>query len=535
MARRVFRILLILVLAALAGVTGWQVWSLDRTRTQQRDDAARLQREALRVTQALLDIRASQRAYLSPGQGIAFWKPRVNTHLAALREQFHALREQASSSISPFAAAAAQADEEAIDSLVALKYMEQRIADHVEAGRIQHAADLVYADGVQITLNLERAANAAFTAHAQDLQAGRTRIQWTEGALLALAAAIGFVLAWLVIPARQTAAGTATADDAARATGAATDPSETASARAAAGRTGRRPEPAVQGLGLASGGRTTAAAGHALMTGGATAMANRGTAVTAAGGRTAPAAAAATTTMMDDLPLHAPAAAYASGGARTGTSASPATIAASSSGSVGAATSSSGSGSAAAVAFAPQSAGSAGSAASTGPAPSSTQESASAPVSSMAVRTQEGLLAAAAELTVSVARVGDVDGLRPVLARLADHLDAVGVIVWLEDTSGQRLTPIVTHGYPAETLAHLPPIDLDADNATARAWRLAELQIVAGRGGQPGAIVVPMPSSAGCVGVVSAEVRHGREHDPATLALARILAAQLAMLTGVRG
>ena len=133
---------------------------------------------------------------------------------------------------------------------------------------------------------------------------------------------------------------------------------------------------------------------------------------------------------------------------------------------------------------------------------------------------------------MSVARVGDVDGLKPVMARLAEHLDAVGLIVWLEDASSQRLTPIVTHGYPAETLAHLPPIDLDADNATARAWRLAELQIVAGRGNQPGAIVVPMPSSAGCVGVVAAEVRHGREHDPATLALARILAAQLAMLTG---
>jgi len=145
------------------------------------------------------------------------------------------------------------------------------------------------------------------------------------------------------------------------------------------------------------------------------------------------------------------------------------------------------------------------------------------------------MLAAAAELTVSVARVDNVDGLTPVMARLAEHLDAVGLIVWLEDASTQRLTPIVTHGYPAETLAHLPPIDLDADNATARAWRLAELQVVASRGSEPGAIVVPMPSSAGCVGVIAAEVRHGREHDPATLALARILAAQLAMLTGSRG
>ncbi len=119
MARRVFRILLILALAALAGVTGWQVWSLDRTRTQQREAAELLQRDALRVTQAILDLRASQRAYLSPGQGIAAWKPRVDAHLATLREHFNALREQASASSSPFAAAAAQADDEAMDALVA--------------------------------------------------------------------------------------------------------------------------------------------------------------------------------------------------------------------------------------------------------------------------------------------------------------------------------------------------------------------------------------------------------------------------------
>jgi hypothetical protein len=169
MARRVIRILLILALAALAGVTGWQVWSLDRTRTQQREAAELLQRDALRVTQAILDLRASQRAYLSPGQGITAWKPRVDAYISTLREHFNALREQASSSTSPYAAAAAQADEEAMDALIAARYLEQRIADHVTEGRLQHAADLVYADGVRGSLILERAANAAFTAHTQDL------------------------------------------------------------------------------------------------------------------------------------------------------------------------------------------------------------------------------------------------------------------------------------------------------------------------------------------------------------------------------
>jgi hypothetical protein len=497
MARRVFRILLVLVLAALVGVAGWQAWSLDRTRTQQRADGERLQRNALRVAEAILDIRASQRAYLSPGQGIAAWKPRVDTHIAALREQFSALREQAAASQSPSAVAAAQAADEALDAMVAAKYLEQRIADHVTAGRIQHAADLVYADGVRISLNLERAANAAFTAHAQDLQAARTRVQWTEGALLALAAAVGFLLAWLMMPGGRTSAetgGTAEADGAAVAGRTAGDAAGVKAAGTRAGIAGRRPEPAAQGLSLASGGRSAAAGARAT--------------ATASPSRTAPLPAAAPAiTMADDLPLHAsPVVSMASASGRTTTP---------------------GTGTAAALA-APESASGLTSA-------KEAAGSAAAPVNGLVVQTEDVMLAAAAELTMSVATVGDVDGLKPVMARLAEYLDAIGVIVWLEDASSQRLTPIVTHGYPAETLAHLRPIDLDADNATARAWRRAELQIVTGRGAQPGAIVVPMPSSAGCVGVVAAEVRHGREHDAATLSLARILAAQLAMLTGSRG
>jgi hypothetical protein len=482
MARRVYRVLLILALAALAGVTGWQVWSLDRTRTQQRDAADLLQRDSLRVTQALLDLRASQRAYLSPGQGISAWKPRVDAHLANLREHFLALREQASVSSSPYAAAAAQADDEAMDALIAARYLEQRIADHVTAGRLQHAADLMYADGVRGSLILEHAAQAAFAAHAQDLEFGRTRVLWTEGALLGLAAAIGFVLALIVMPTRRPARADA-AEAVEGATGARRGTGDEAAAAAGrpAGITGRRrDEPAIQGLGLASGPRSAGAAA--------------GGAASKRGAPLPPAAPAIT--MAEDLPLHAAAAPLASAAGR------------------GAAV---GTGKAVALALAPEASGE--------------------PAAAVNGRTAQtdGLLAAAAELTMSVARVGDLDGLKPVMARLAEHLDAVGLIVWLEDASTQRLTPIVTHGYPAETLAHLPPIELDADNATARAWRLAELQIVASRGAQPGAIVVPMPSSAGCVGVVAAEVRHGREHDPATLALARILAAQLAMLTGSRG
>ena len=44
----------------------------------------------------------------------------------------------------------------------------------------------------------------------------------------------------------------------------------------------------------------------------------------------------------------------------------------------------------------------------------------------------------------------------------------------------------------------------------------------------PGAIVAPIITGEGCVGVLAAEMRRGAERDEATQAVAAILAAQLA-------
>jgi len=43
-------------------------------------------------------------------------------------------------------------------------------------------------------------------------------------------------------------------------------------------------------------------------------------------------------------------------------------------------------------------------------------------------------------------------------------------------------------------------------------------------------VAAPINGVSGCVGVFAAEVRNGREDDPATRAVAAILAAQLAAI-----
>jgi signal transduction protein with GAF and PtsI domain len=47
-----------------------------------------------------------------------------------------------------------------------------------------------------------------------------------------------------------------------------------------------------------------------------------------------------------------------------------------------------------------------------------------------------------------------------------------------------------------------------------------------------GAIVAPMFAPESCIGVLAAEVRHGRESDGATQSVTLMLAAQLATVVG---
>ena len=135
-------------------------------------------------------------------------------------------------------------------------------------------------------------------------------------------------------------------------------------------------------------------------------------------------------------------------------------------------------------------------------------------------------LAATASLTSDLSRFSDQNELPLLLSRAAALLDARGVVIWMG--AGSELFAAAAHGYDASVLQRIKPIARSAENATAIAWRTSQLRTVpAGTGGY-GAIVAPMLSPAGCVGVLAAETRAGREQDDATQAVATIVASQLA-------
>jgi len=141
-------------------------------------------------------------------------------------------------------------------------------------------------------------------------------------------------------------------------------------------------------------------------------------------------------------------------------------------------------------------------------------------------------LTTVASLCSDLAKVVDTHALPTLLSRAATMLDAPGIVLWIADPDGYELSPIVTHGYSQQLVVRLGTIRRDAKNATAAALRTSLLQTVATDAVSNGAIAAPLVSPTGCVGIMAAEVRDHGEADPAKLAAASIIAAQLATLVG---
>lgn len=137
-------------------------------------------------------------------------------------------------------------------------------------------------------------------------------------------------------------------------------------------------------------------------------------------------------------------------------------------------------------------------------------------------------LEAAAAVCTDISRLTAAAALPDLLARAAVVLDATGIIVWMG--AGEELFPVTAHGYDPKILARLGPIARQADNATAAAWRTGELGTVPGDMMSNGAVVAPMFGVDSCIGVLAAEIRHGREADPSTRAVTAMFGAQLATI-----
>jgi hypothetical protein len=142
-------------------------------------------------------------------------------------------------------------------------------------------------------------------------------------------------------------------------------------------------------------------------------------------------------------------------------------------------------------------------------------------------------LQAAADIVGALARVQQPLELAGLVERMHGVLDSRGTIVWIFDESAGALRPGLSAGYPSTALGRMGSIPLSSDTPVAHAFARGEARSVKGTAEAPGALVVPIVAPGGVAGVVTIELPPGNDRQPATLALTRIFAAQLAGLLSV--
>ena len=141
-------------------------------------------------------------------------------------------------------------------------------------------------------------------------------------------------------------------------------------------------------------------------------------------------------------------------------------------------------------------------------------------------------LPAIAELCTHLGQVSKTTDLPDLLQETARILDASGIVVWIWDPVPGELQPALAHGYSERVLAQLPGLPRDANNATATAFREAQMCVVPGNDAGNGALVLPLLTFGGCVGVLALEMQKRNEERESVRAAGTIIAAQFAALIG---
>lgn len=138
-------------------------------------------------------------------------------------------------------------------------------------------------------------------------------------------------------------------------------------------------------------------------------------------------------------------------------------------------------------------------------------------------------LAGAASLCTDLARVHETSELQGLLGRVASLLNASGIVLWMRATQDEALWPAFSHGYSPQALSRMKALPSDGPTPVSVAFRKGLLEVVPA-GDRTGAIVAPILTAGGCVGVMAVELAQGADTSDAMQSMAGIVAAQLATL-----
>lgn len=165
------------------------------------------------------------------------------------------------------------------------------------------------------------------------------------------------------------------------------------------------------------------------------------------------------------------------------------------------------------------------------PAPAVVTPVAPAPAPEPAVPMIElALVRQVSEICSELSALGETGALQAVLERVNNLLNATGLIVWVASSDGSTLSPVATHGFDLTLVRRIGSVPRDSANVTAAAFRANAPRMTPASSEAPAALAVPMVGPAGAAGVLSIEMKDGESVEESNVALASIVAAQLATL-----
>ena len=198
--------LLLLFLAALTA-TGYFMWTSEAIVNATAETAHRFDTDAGRAERALIELRASQQAYVAAGQGEPFWIERVSTATSDLKASIGALRVHATT---PHA-------QTSVDTALAVLHdfeqMDRRARDYARTGQRLMASDLIFSDGLELTTAAVSALEEARAAERLVYEQGIREARQAQLIALGSFAAVALLVVGLLVPLKKgEAAGSQTSE-----------------------------------------------------------------------------------------------------------------------------------------------------------------------------------------------------------------------------------------------------------------------------------------------------------------------------------
>jgi hypothetical protein len=183
-----------MLFVAALGVTAYLYWMGQALALGEAASARAFETAAYSVSRTLLDVRSAQQAYVAAGQGGEFWTKRVSDGLASVRSGISSLREAA---LSP----EAQSELDAAASMIRdFTQLDRKVTNFARGGQHLMAADLIFADGHDLTAAALASVDQARAAEAAARDAAADTFRRRQLFALAAAACAALLSVLLLAP-----------------------------------------------------------------------------------------------------------------------------------------------------------------------------------------------------------------------------------------------------------------------------------------------------------------------------------------------